>query len=205
VTGKKQKSRGAHPSLVGKPAIGTLGGWGDEPAARGDEHAKASRRPSEPLEAPDDERGVETASGAHASTSPPQPRESSVAVREVLGFEVGLFSRLPAATSLRCAAGDVEFVITTSKAAYVAAREAGVPVFVGGELLALAHAAHNDRMWPADMRAALQRKRASNAWRLTPAHAFAGMPIANADPLAHATFGDVFERLDVRLLEVEVA
>lgn len=81
-------------------------------------------------------------------------------MREVLGFEARLLVHLPAATTLVCytAQTDRTLVVTTSRAAYVAARARGVPTMAGKEWVALVHSAEQDRVWPSDIERLIQGK-----------------------------------------------
>lgn len=126
-----------------------------------------------------------------------------VMVREVLGFPVEHFPRLPVATTLHGKTkGGAAFVVTTSRAAYSAARDRGEPVFVGGELLAIAAAAQNDRMFAKHFEDAVARKKKTPDWRVTNALALGAEFVATV-PLTW-DFARVFARLDARLVKVEV-
>lgn len=122
------------------------------------------------------------------------------AVREVLGLEVALLPKLASCTlMLRCANG-AAFVITTSRSAFARAKSSGVPVFVGGELIALAMGAQNDRVFPCHVEAFVARKTRNPGWRLTNGEAIG---ISNAEPLTW-TFAELCERIGVALEGVEV-
>lgn len=165
------------------------------------EHATSAYEPA----------AVETTNGAPASeASPHEPATPTVrpvatlAVREVRGFPAGLLGKLPAPWVLHCALapdGD-RFVVTNSKAYYVEARDAGLPVFAGGEWFALAHAAQNDRAWSGQLRGWIERKRVGT-FRLTHDGAFADMPVGNAVGLDWSC-GEVLDRVDATLERVEV-
>lgn len=84
----------------------------------------------------------------------------STAMREVLGFEARLLVRLPVATTLVCytAQTDRTIVVTTSRAAYVAARARGVPTMAGKEWAAFVRSTEQDRVWPTDVDRLIQGK-----------------------------------------------
>ena len=118
----------------------------------------------------------------------------------------GLGSGNPGATGTpRVAPGahGCEFVIVTSKARYVAAREARTPTLGSAEWRALASAAENNRAWWRQLAVWLERKRDAPAWKLSKVFAFDGMPHTNAEPTTW-TVGEVFERLRVSLVAVEM-
>lgn len=129
--------------------------------------------------------------------------DERVDVREALGFPVVLWPKLPVSVTLHCSQAGAGFAITTSKAGYGAALDAGVPVFVGGELKCLAIAVEVGRFRASDFRDALQRKRERPATRITPDIAFAGwIPVdANACKLA---MGGVFDALGIYVERVEL-
>lgn len=168
--------------------------------------------PGRPPEASGSETGKGTPGGEKAPQGPILREDGgksgdgeSTWCREARGFPVALFGGLPVATTLHVEAeGGAPFVVTTSRAAYARAREGGVPAFVARELVALAHAAQNDRMQRPRFREVIVRKLKSPGFVVTPEHAFLGMPIENADALTW-TIGDVFDALGCRLVKVEVA
>jgi len=131
----------------------------------------------------------------------------SLAVREVCSFPAALFPELgPTTLHLLLVAPDGSadaFIVTSSREAYKAAREASVPVFVMRELVALAHAAQNDRMPPHELLHVILHKRGAPEWILSPQAAFGGMPLANAEPLS-CTLGEAFDKMGARLASVEV-
>jgi len=200
------------------PGLEGFGGFGPEPAA-------APTRPAGAFEPANARAPVEVASVAHGANAARRagfpvealavaldvpldavfdvPVEHAVAVREVLGFPVAFFSKLPLATTLHgVTSRGVSFRVTTSKAAYAQARDERVPVFVGGELLALASAAQNDRMFEGDFERIVERKSKAGEWRLTDGHAFAGM--CGEREALDGVFGAMFARLGATLLRVEV-
>ncbi len=122
-----------------------------------------------------------------------------VAVAEVRAFEIAHLVRL-GAISLHCAFEGARFLITTSRDAYARAREKNIPTFVGGELLAIAHAAQNDRMFAIHFRDVLRRKTENDSWRLTPRQAL-GI-IFDAEPLTWSA-GQVLDRVGAQLERVE--
>lgn len=102
---------------------------------------------------------------------PPTPIQS-IAVREVLGLQARFTPALPLSTTLLCQRGPLTadptpLCITTSRAAYVVARERGWDVLVGGELAALVVAVEHDRAGPGELAQWCARKRADQQWRLT--------------------------------------
>jgi hypothetical protein len=144
-----------------------------------------------------------------ARTAPAAPRDpvrepSSVAVREVCSFPAEHIASLPGAFTLRCELDGAPLVFTSSRTAYAEAREARVPVFVLRELVALAHAAQNDRMPAHALEDVIARKRESPELVVAPAYAFGGMPIKNADALS-CTVGEALARMGVELVEVDDA
>lgn len=143
----------------------------------------------------------------------PTKREPTAAALEVLGFPAAMLTKLPVPWVLHCAPRSLlhescaRFVVTNSRASYTEAREAGVPVFAGGEWYALAHAAQNDRVWPRQLAEILRRKTESGVWRLTHVGAFGGLGapalIAHAVELTW-TVGEVFRRMGATIERVEV-
>jgi len=178
------------------PRLAAFGGFASEPV-----EAPSGR--SEPL-------APKTTNGAHASEASPHGATSrerdpidAVSVREVLAFPASMLGKVPAPWALHLDVDGDACVVTTSRACYGEARDAGVPVLLGGEWFALAHAAQNDRAWRRELREWIERKRVAAEWRLTHDRAFAGMPIANADDLVW-NVGEVLERVEATLVRVEV-
>ncbi len=208
------------------PRFGGFGGFGGEPDA-------APRTPQEPGASKTTNRAPDGASEPHGASSgvdgvagttdrgndaggrpggirvgvgyqrPTPGGVVDIAVREILGFPAGLMGKLPESWALHCAFEGTRFVVTNSRAAHRVARESRTPVLLGGEWYVLAHAAQNDRFLPLQFRAMLARKVDAAEWRLTHAGAFGGMPPENGDDLVW-TCGEVFERVDATLVDVEV-
>lgn len=95
-------------------------------------------------------------------------------VSEALGVLVVHWPALPLPSSLVCSCAGGEFVITTTRKGFDAALRDGVPVFVGGELLAMGIACEFGRFRSLDLVRELERKRRTPRGRLTPARAFDG-------------------------------
>lgn len=136
---------------------------------------------------------------------PAQPSaapEPSLAVRELQGFDPRLLPALPLATTLVCrpASGDGQLVVTTSKPAYEAAKAHGVPVFAGGELLALSLAAEHERASPAAMAEWCAHKAEDPAWRLTSEVAIGGA-VGSFEP-EYRTLGQTLRAYGLELIEV---
>lgn len=169
-----------HPSMLGRrPA--------DEP------NAEAVAPPVAPL--PDRAPAV-----APADDAP-------VAGADVLQLGCALLAPMARPTTLRCTTRDGrQFVVTTCRTQYGRARAEGLPVFVGGELVAMALAAAVDRAWPDQLAEWLTRKDAEPGWKLTTVDAL-GAPVS-FELLHHAqqwTIGRVFDRLGVSLRAVEIS
>jgi hypothetical protein len=120
---------------------------------------------------------------ADAAIGGSHTREPPIAVRELLGFDPRLIAGsdtepgLLAATTLVCrqANGAGEWVVTTSRAAYAAARARKVPAFVGREIEPLVLAAENERASWHVLAQWCTRKTADPAWRLEREVALGGL------------------------------
>lgn len=133
-----------------------------------------------------------------------EPSPVCVAVTELLAFNPRFIPQLPLPTTLLCRRQDGGglMVATTSRAAYEAARAAGVTVFAGGEFLAMVVAAENERGTPAELARWCKRKAAEPAWRLTQDAAMSGVePDATAPQWL---LGGVLWTLGAELLAVGV-
>lgn len=155
-------------------------------------------------------KGVGGASGVGGDrTRGPRQGPPPLAVVEVLPLRVWLLTAYPAPWSLTCEAipgrwspGWATWVITNSREAYAQARASRVPVFVAGELKAMAVAAHHDRVGQRDLARWLERKRRDPGWRL-------GLRVALGDYRAEATrvpteLGEVLSAVGAELLRAEV-
>ncbi|NIR31708.1 MAG: hypothetical protein GWN84_20825 [Gammaproteobacteria bacterium] len=102
--------------------------------------------------------------------TPPAAAVAPPSVLELLDLPVRLLTKLPLTTTVLCRAEGVAapIVLTTSKAAYRAARGQRWPVFVGGELVAMTLAAEHDRLFARDVVQWCERKAAAPEWRLGP-------------------------------------
>ncbi len=149
------------------------------------------------------ERSEPSAAEASKARELAEAQQMPIGVREVMQFGVAHFPKLPLATTLQCKVVGFGFWITTSKESYALALAEGVTVLVGGELLALAHAAQNDRVHVAGFLDVLVRKQKRPQWRVTPTQAFGGMPLGNAAPLRW-TFEEFFKHVGAWLVDVEV-
>ena len=79
--------------------------------------------------------------------------------------------------------------------------EPGALYFDAAEWEALVMAAEADRVWPSDLRAICQLKRAELDWTLTPTRALAG---AQPDPSERWTVAQVLDRIGAQLLSVSM-
>lgn len=164
-----------------------------------------------PTVAPEVDR-VEPAAAVLQRPVPPRlqpmaPDELDVptAVREVLGYPLRLLSGLPLPSTLLCrregAPGAWQLVVlTTSRTAYVAARERGVAAFVGGEFELLALSTEHDRAPPVEVSKWLDRKVADPDWRLAGGSAIG--QLAERPRSRGWTVAAVLRALDMQLLAV---
>jgi hypothetical protein len=218
---KTPKKQGANvgPRL---PGLEGFGGWGDAAPAAPSVPVAPAPRPAEarevqakrePVVVPSAAYGAATGRGAGFALEalakpldvvPIVAPEDAGWVRELLAFPVALFPKLgkPATSLHAVTASGRAFVVTSSRAEYARARERRVPVFVGGELLAFAGAARNDRMSSADFERFVERKSAAGDWRLTDEIAFAGMWGAREE--LKDSIERCFERIGATLLRVTV-
>jgi hypothetical protein len=92
-----------------------------------------------------------------------------VSVLELLVLDPRLIPSLPLPTTLVCLREDDGnyAIVTTSRAAYEAARARRVPVFSGGEIESLVLAAEHDRGTPSTIIEWCARKAQEPTWRLT--------------------------------------
>ncbi len=146
------------------------------------------------------------AMGTALSVALPPP--SPFAVREVLGLQARWICALPLSTTLLCRRGPLcadptLLCITTSRAAYVLARERGWDVFVGGELVALSVAVEHERAGPGELAHWCLQKRADPQWRLT--YEVAVGLVAEALQARGWTVGQVLTVLDLELMGVGTA
>lgn len=159
--------------------------------------------------------GVESAAGAHAGAQAdpwirpewmPDGFEACILpdVEGLLAYPVRLFTELPVGAALICAApSGASVVITTARAVYEAALEAGAPVFHGGELTAMVIAAEVDRVVPADVARWCDRKLQGRGWTLSARQAIEGFR-GRAVPMGW-TFGQLFDALGLTLEQVYAA
>ena len=129
---------------------------------------------------------------------------SSVAVLELREFPIRWFLELPLGSRLELELEGEAFVVATDKAAHGRALEEGVPTFAGGELLAIALAAKNDRLFGNELRDELARKRANPKHRTTPQAVLGALPVERCEPLEGFTFRDLEARLRVELVDVAI-
>lgn len=143
-----------------------------------------------------------TVVSAPAVSEAPSALARPIAITEVEGFGPRLLGELPLPSTLhgRTAGGDV--VITTSTAEYERHRAAGVPVFSGRELAAMALAAEHDRGSPAALAQWCDRKRTEPAWALGAVEAIGGA-VGVFEPRGWP-IGRVFLRYGIELTAVEV-
>jgi len=122
----------------------------------------------------------------------------------VLRFPAKYLPKLPLGFALHCEANGARFVFTTSKDAYQRALEERTPVFVGGELIAVAHAAQNDRLYAEHFAEVLERKRdpLGATVRVTARELLGAINVESLEPLRW-TFGRVLEQIGARLVRVE--
>lgn len=164
------------------------------------EPAAAPQAPPEPPAPPDVASHRGAPSAPVRPPSRPIPPASGARGADVASFPAALFPKA-SATTLRVRIQGEDVAFTTSRKGFAQAKADKLAVFVGGEFIALAHAAENDRVWPNDFRAFVKRKHRSPRWRLTPQQAF-GCYI-NATPLTW-TIGEVLERIGATLVDCEV-
>lgn len=115
-----------------------------------------------------------------------------------------LLSGMPDALSLvlrRRQSGQLA-IITTARAVYAAARDRGLPVFVGTEVEWMALAAEHDRAWPLQFESWCARKAESPGWKLEYPAAMGGVR-DDAPPLGWSTLR-VLNRLGLELLSVSL-
>lgn len=164
------------------------------------EPAAAPEAPAEPPAPPDESTPQPAPRGALATPPRPIPPASGVPGADVRQCPAALFPKMGAST-LRVRIGNEEVAFTTSRKGFAQAKSEKLAVFVGGELIALAHAAQNDRVWPNDFRIFIKRKKRSPSWRLTPQQAFGCY--VNAEPLTW-TIGEMLDRIGATLTQCEV-
>ena len=150
-----------------------------------------------------------------ARTPPEAPAEAaaasavtwldSVAAAELWALPVRLLVPLPLPTTALCRAEGVPapVVLTSSKAAYTAARARRWPIFVGSELSAMALAAENDRLVPADVVGWCARKAEDGGWKVSVAGAHGlGEVMGKGLEARGWTFGQLLRAAGLGLLEV---
>ncbi len=127
---------------------------------------------------------------------------------DVEAFPAHLLAALPLATTLLLHVPGVDgrpIAIATSEDALEVARASGLVAFDAEEWRVLVSATESDRVWPADFRAAIERKalvaEPDAPWHLDEATAFGD---ARPDPSAGWSVGRVLARLGARLVGVEV-
>lgn len=131
--------------------------------------------------------------------------------REILAIKVLAFPKLGAGTLFLSVGGMNDgglngsgkelCMFTNSRQRYEWARENKIPAFVGGEYTLIAYAAQNDRLWPADFRRFVQRKKTQPGWRLT--HGGAVGKVKRLDELRW-TLGELLRRIHASLVAVEM-
>lgn len=145
-----------------------------------------------------------------AAPSPPAETVGPCAGADALDLPAYQLGKLPLPTTLRCRheLSRREFIITTHRGTYDAAKQGGVAAFSGGELEALAVGASLDRVYPATLAGWLDRKLAEPGWTLTKTDAIGDYYPAHQRNGAQRnepwSIGRVFARLGVRLLGVDV-
>lgn len=128
----------------------------------------------------------------------------AIGVLEALGLPPAWFGDLPLPATLRMRTrDDVSVVATTDRAAYEAARRAGVPVFTGGELGALAVAAENGRATAETLAVWLSERADNPALRLDAAVALGGVCDAET-PSRRWPLGRVLRSYGLTLESVDV-
>ena len=121
--------------------------------------------------------------------------DRSVGVLELLGLRVGFLpGLLPTTIHLRSEQG-TRFVFTTSRSGFARAKQDNVPVFVGGEMLALGRCAERGLVDWLSMEAHLERKVRNASWRFV-APRLRGVP--------KLTFAELCWELDSWIDSVEV-
>lgn len=127
--------------------------------------------------------------------------DNEVSFKQVLGYRVDLFHRLPALSSLILAVPEVDapVIFTASKTAYARHQAKGIPVFGPREYMTVCHAAEQGLVSQADFAAWCRRKLTDPSWRLPKLDA------AKSDQPVGWTFGQLFDHLRVtlRLIELE--
>lgn len=121
-------------------------------------------------------------------------------VDEVLSLPAILLARLPAPPRLGLHVAGVPGVVRVDPLGMEGSEPDDV-VFDADEWAALVVAAEADRVWPADLRAFCERKRAEPAWRLELSEALAG---AQPDRGERWDLGRVLRRLAASVLSIEL-
>ncbi len=104
-------------------------------------------------------------------------------------------------TTLLLSASGRKLAFTSSRAWYRRLLGDKLPCFVGGEYTLMALAAQNDRFWPDDLAAAIERKKRQPRWRLGRDVAIG--PAFNLEPLAW-TVGETLDRVGAKLVGLKV-
>jgi hypothetical protein len=121
--------------------------------------------------------------------------------RALLAYPMALLPQLSALTLFLSAGRSKSLVaFTTSRKGYAAAVNAKVPCFVGGEYIAIAHAAQNDRLWASHFVAMVNKKARNPQWYLSPQEA-TGV-VYGLSKLSWS-IGEVLDRLHAQLVGIE--
>jgi hypothetical protein len=125
---------------------------------------------------------------------------------DVLDMPAYLLSHKPMLpTTLHCELFGRRFVFTTDRMAWERAKLDGLAAFTGMELEACAVAAEEDRAWPTTLHGWIERKLREPRWYLNRAEACGEYdPRKRCEKFPRWTLGQVFARLGVRLLGVEM-
>lgn len=130
----------------------------------------------------------------------PHPGLSSLVRAELRSLPIKHLPALTPTTLLLSASG-CKFAFTSSRAWYRRLLGDKLPCFVGGEYTLMALAAQNDRFWPDDLAAAIERKKRQPRWRLGRDVAIG--PVFNLEPLTWSV-GETLDRVGAKLVGLKV-